>query len=224
MGSKSPPDKSSQSEKSCKCFWNLKVASPDAFATEGMSTGECFTVRIWMNPVLQAAKLQYGPNKIPVHKVAPANEYLKKSLLSAYGLKGSANDINSEWLPGQAAKTLQLEGGLTLSTSKSGLPVGSFNPAKFMENALPSMQMLTLFIAACIPCNPTDFPIVVRQTQSDKTFSTELVWFKPDEVVIPGYISHEVYSLSCSTSESKSHKGRDFFSHILQCSISSKLI
>ena len=189
-----------------------------------MSAAECFTVGIWKNPVLQAAQLQYGPNKIPVHEVTPANDFLKTSLLATYGLKGSANDINSEWLPGQAAKTLQLEGGLTLSTSKSGLPVGSFNPAKFMENALPSMQMLTLFIAACIPCNPTDFPIVLHQMQSDCTFGKELIHFTPDKVIIPGYISHKVYTLSCSTSESKSQKGKDLFSHILQCLIGSKLI
>ena len=160
MGTKSPPNESSQSEKLHKCFQNLRVASPNAFANESTSAVECFTVRIWKNPVLHAAQLQYGPNKIPVHEVTPADDFLKTSLLAANGPKGSANDINSEWLPGQAAKTLWLEGGLTLSTSKSGLPVGSFNPAKFMENALPSMQMLMLFIAACIPCNPTDFPIV----------------------------------------------------------------
>ena len=124
-----------------------------------------------------------------MHEVIPADDFLKASLLATNGPKGSANDINSEWLPGQAAKTLQLEGGLTLSTSKSGLPVGSFDPAKFMENALPSLQLLMLFIAASVPCNPAEFPIVSRQTESEKAFRAELVHFKPEEVIIPGYIS-----------------------------------
>ena len=224
MGTKSPAKEPPQSRQSCKCFWNLKIASPNAFANESMSVVECFTVRIWKNPVLHAAELQHGPTRIPVHEVAPADDFLKASLLATNGPKGSANDINSEWLPGQAAKTLRLEGGLTLSTSKSGLPVGSFDPAKFMENALPSLQMLMLFIAASVPCNPMEFPIVSQQTESDKAFRAELIHFKPEEVIIPGYISQEVFSLSCSTSESKSHKGRDFFSHVLQCSISSRLI
>ena len=65
-----------------------------------MSAAKCFTVGIWKNSVLQVVELQYGPNKIPVHKVALANDFLKTSLLAANGLKGSANDINSEWLPG----------------------------------------------------------------------------------------------------------------------------
>ena len=160
MGTKSPPDESSQSKKSHKCFQNLRIASPNAFANKSMSTVKCFTVRIWRNPVLHAAQLQYRPNKIPVHEVAPTDDFLKASLLATNGPKGSASDINSEWLPGQAAKTLWLEGGATLSTSKSGLPVGSFDPAKFMENALPSMQMLMLFIVASVPCNSADFPIV----------------------------------------------------------------
>ena len=189
-----------------------------------MSVIEYFTVRIWKNPVLNAAELQHGPTRIPVHEVIPADDFLKASLLTTNGPKGSTNDINSEWLPGQAAKTLRLEGGLTLSTLKSGLPVGSFDPAKFMENALPSLQLLMLFIAASVPCNPVEFPIISRQTESEKAFNAELVHFKPEEVIIPGYISREVFSLSCSTSESKSHKGKDFFSHVLQCSIGSRLI
>ena len=93
-----------------------------------------------------------------------------------------------------------------------------------MENALSSLQLLMLFIAASVPCNPMEFPIISRQTESEKAFRAELVCFKPEEVIIPGYISQEVFSLSCSTSESKSHKGKDFFSHVLQCSIGSRLI
>ena len=106
MGTKSPPDESSQSKKLHKCFWNLRIALPNAFANESTSTVKCFTVRIWRNPVLHAAQLQYRPNKIPVHEVTPADDFLKTSLLATNGPKGSANDINSEWLPGQAAKTL----------------------------------------------------------------------------------------------------------------------
>ena len=224
MGTKSPAKELPQSKQSCKCFWNLRIALPNAFDNEGMSVIEYFTVRIWKNPVLNAAELQHGPTRIPVHEVIPADDFLKASLLATNGPKGSANDINSEWLPGQAAKTLRLEGGLTLSTSKSGLPVGSFDPAKFMENALPSLQLLMLFIAASVPCNPVEFPIISRQTESEKAFNAELVYFKPEEVIIPGYISREVFSLSCSTSESKLHKGKDFFSHVLQHSIGSRLI
>ena len=224
MGTKSPAKELPQSKQSRKCFRNLRIASPNAFDNEGTSVIEYFTVGIWKNPVLNAAELQHGPTRIPVHEVIPADDFLKASLLATNGPKGSANDINSEWLPGQAAKTLRLEGGLTLSTSKSGLPVSSFDPAKFMENALPSLQLLTLFIAASVPCNPAEFPIVSRQTESEKAFNAEFVCFKPEEVIIPGYISREVFSLSCSTSESKSHKGKDFFSHVLQRSIGSRLI
>ena len=224
MGTKSPAKELPQSKQSRKCFWNLRITSPNAFDKEGTSVIKYFTVGIWKNPVFNAAELQHGPTKIPVHKVIPADNFLKASLLTTNSPKGSANDINSEWLPGQAAKTLQLEGGLTLSTSKSGLPVGSFDPAKFMENTLPSLQLLTLFIAASVPCNPVEFPIIARQTESEKAFNEEFVRFKPEEVIIPGYISQEVFSLSCSTTKSKSHKGKDFFSHVLQCSIGNQLI
>ena len=106
MGTKSPAEELPQSKQSCKCFQNLKIASPNAFTNESMSIIEYFTVRIWKNPVLNAAKLQHGPTRIPVHEVIPADDFLKASLLATNGLKGSTNDINSEWLPGQAAKTL----------------------------------------------------------------------------------------------------------------------
>jgi hypothetical protein len=56
-------NKSSQSEKLHKCFWNLRVASPNAFANESMSAAECFTVGIWKNPVLQAAQLNTDQTK-----------------------------------------------------------------------------------------------------------------------------------------------------------------
>ena len=106
MGTKSPAKELPQSKQSCKCFWNLKIASPNAFTNESTSVIEYFTVRIWKNPVLNAAKLQHGPTRIPVHEVIPADDFLKASLLTTNGPKGSTNDINSEWLPGQAAKTL----------------------------------------------------------------------------------------------------------------------
>ena len=106
MGTKSPAKELPQSEQSRKCFQNLKITSLNAFANKSMSIIEYFTVRIWKNPVLNAAKLQHGPTRIPVHEVIPANDFLKASLLATNGPKGSANDINSEWLPGQAAKTL----------------------------------------------------------------------------------------------------------------------
>ena len=224
MGTKSPPDESPQSKQLHKCFWNLRIASPNAFANESMSAIECFTVGIWKNPVLHAAQLQYGPNKIPVHEVTLADDFLKASLLATNGPKGSANDINSEWLPGQAAKTLWLEGGLTLSTLKSGLPVGSFDPAKFMENALPSLQMLMLFIAASVPCNPADFPMYFDRQSQTKHSAQNSSTSNQRRLSFQDISLMKVFSLSCSTSELKSHKGRDFFSHVLQCSIGSKLI
>jgi hypothetical protein len=73
-------------------------------------------------------------------------------------------------------------------------PTGGINPYSFCHHMLLKLQEHYVFVGACIPSDPSKFPLIAWQSKVNKEAGVLFHKFDPDTILLPSYMSPEVIS------------------------------